>query len=157
MVAVSLQLMKRILCVLHTGTVPEDKLLGELFCHRQLRRLFCYSSYCLPKQTPSLETTVNFRWGTFSTGSWQYLEVFLGITVAWLVPPCKDSCCDFTHLSLAPSSFIFLLLSGMHVSLLLYSISSETTCLLVGLLQLSFSFQCKWPVLATMQGSQCDW
>lgn len=97
MVAVSLQLTKRILCVLHTGTVPEDKLLGELFCHRQLRGLFCCSSYCLPKQTPWLETTVNFRSGMFSMESWQYLEVFLGIAVEWLVPPCKGSYCDFTN------------------------------------------------------------
>lgn len=39
----------------------------------------------------------------------------------------------------------------------LYSVNSEKTCRLVGLLQLSLSFQCKWLIQAALQGSQREW
>lgn len=71
-----------------------------------------------------------------------------------LDPPCKGSYCDLSD------SFIFLwhLPSFSPLECMspcpLYSLSSEATCLLVGLLQVSLSFQCKWLIQAALQGSQ---
>lgn len=109
------------------------------------------------------------RWG--KSHSWRQLCIFHGVLVVLssilsiatahlakkLDPPCKGSYCDLSD------SFIFLwhLPSFSPLECMppcpLYSISSEATCHLVGLLQVSLSFECKWLTQAALQGSQHEW